>query len=963
MALDWGKLFNRFVVDAKEHIQSINKELLALEHDPKNQTALGSIFRSAHTIKGSARMIKMVNLSQLAHAMESVFGAMRDEKITLDEEVSDLLFTALDQLEDRLNAASEKGEGMEPDQALLDQLEQAALGQSIETKAAPSPSQTTEASSPEPEAPPALPKKPGVDWDKLINRFTKEAVDQMAQVKNDLSQFNETPEKKELLTTMIRVTNKIKGSARMVKLVPLALLVQGIENIFDDLREEHFTFSESLFILLNRAITRIQEILKHPQPGQDAEEIDETLIQLLQQAGEGKLVDGAQIPTQGTTEKPPPLAPQDRIATPVIEKPQPPAKNPTEQTKKVAETPSGIARPVATIKRPQPKKAPPQPKPEKRKPKRIATAKDMPGKKGKSGGKSGEIIRMDAANLDDLIRISGRMVMFRSRMKQRLTELSETALFLRNHIQLPTNNRHLSLDPDRSIIEAEHDDYQESLQQLNERIDRMVSSAKEDLDMLDLVFMELQDKALKLRMLPLSSLFDSFPRLIRDASKALGKKVRLDILGRETELDRNIIEKLNDPLIHMIRNAVDHGIEKTEERVQVNKPPVGKIKLSAWPEGNSVWIKLEDDGRGIPIERLKEKALAKQVISSDELKRKSDAELVNLIFHPGMSTSAIITDFSGRGVGMDVVHKNIVEELSGSIEVFSKEGQGSTFLMRLPLTMATIRVLLFQTSTRNFAMASQAIREVHRLAASEVIEVVGRPAIRLREKVVPIIFLDETLGLEPSHRTGNLTILIISSGLEKLGIVVDTIVDEEVMVLKPFPYFFRNSNYFSGVLISGKNEIVLVLEASMLLQMAKKHQMKKKISKQEAAAEKKKAQEISLLVVDDSLNTRELEKDILEAHDFDVDIAVDGEDAWEKVFKKQYSLIVTDVEMPNMNGFALTEKLRQTNEYRDTPIIIVTSLDKEEDKQRGIEVGANAYIVKSAFDEFNLVDTVQSLLD
>ncbi|MEO5349352.1 MAG: response regulator [Magnetococcus sp. YQC-3] len=380
-------------------------------------------------------------------------------------------------------------------------------------------------------------------------------------------------------------------------------------------------------------------------------------------------------------------------------------------------------------------------------------------------------------------------------------------------------------------------------------------------------------------------------------------------------------------------------------------------------------IELRDDGGGIALERLQEAALQKGLVTSEMLAQQSRSEVIELIFHPGLSTHAVVTDLSGRGVGMDVVKKNIVESLQGSIRVESEEGRGTRFLMRLPLTLATVRVLMFRVSGLLFAMPSAGVVEVLQVGERDLIPVVGGQAVRLREQVVPVLGMEELLGITPSafapHPRRGRTLLIVANRQESRGLLCDALVDEEVVVLKPLPYFMRRHPFASGMIISGQNEMVLVLDGGLLwkqMQAMGRGGLADGVARSVAVSSAAGRVARHILVVDDSRNTREIEQTILQGAGYQVSVAENGEEGYEKATQQPFDLVVTDVEMPLLDGFSLTRKLRRHDGYRHTPIILVTSRDKEEDKRRGIEVGASAYIVKGAFDQTDLLDTVRNLL-
>jgi chemotaxis protein histidine kinase CheA len=409
----------------------------------------------------------------------------------------------------------------------------------------------------------------------------------------------------------------------------------------------------------------------------------------------------------------------------------------------------------------------------------------------------------------------------------------------------------------------------------------------------------------------------------------------------------------------MIRNSIDHGLENAEERAVSGKPLKGTIRLSAYYDSGCVTIALSDDGKGLAADRIREKALSKGLFDADTLARMSHSEICNLIFMPGFSTSPIITDLSGRGVGMDVVKRSIVDELKGSIHTETREGSGTTFLLRLPLNLAVFTLFLTTVSDKTCALPATSIVEILTVQQHDIIEIVNKRAIRLREQIIPVEKLAAILKLPQDGVQGKdeAVIVIIRNGEEKLGLIVDEILGREEMVVKPLPQHLQNLRMVSGVTIGEMNSIINVLHIPELFITA--HEITAPANRVAQAKDKLTR---TVLVADDSLNTREIEKSILEAYGYVVETAEDGQDAFEKTRDIMYDLVITDVEMPRMDGFSLTERLRDDDRYRNIPIVIVTSLEKESDKKRGITVGANAYIVKGAFDQSNLLETVRTLI-
>jgi chemotaxis protein histidine kinase CheA len=553
-----------------------------------------------------------------------------------------------------------------------------------------------------------------------------------------------------------------------------------------------------------------------------------------------------------------------------------------------------------------------------------------------------EYLRIHAGKMDDLVQLMGEMVSEHARFRKEILHLRDVE---RSAAQClgPSSGLRSGLDPE--VARA--------------ALHQAVRSVSDAVLMQDYRIVELQASILTMRMQPLSTVFEPLRRTVRDLAHEHGKEIEFLVEGGETELDRKIIERIGDPILHMIRNALDHGLEGPEERAAAGKPARGRLVLSAFYAGGSVTIMLQDDGRGIPVEKIREKALGKRMFDAEALSRMSRAELLNLIFLPGFSTSPIITDLSGRGVGMDVVRKNIVDDLRGAITIETEEGRGTTFLLRLPLNLAVFPLFLLAVGQKTCAIPATSIVEMLTIAPGEIIQIMDKRAVRLREQIIPVEDLALLLGLrEPAPAAASeVMIIIVQNGEEKLGLIVDDILGQDDMVVKPLPAHLKSLKLVTGVTLGAGNRVINVLHVPELLEMTRHLEER---SRPAPAAEERRG--ASILVVDDSLNTREIERGILEAYGYEVDVAEDGLAAIERTHSRLYDLVITDVEMPRLDGFSLTERLRADDRYRHVPIIIVTSRAKDEDRKRGIQVGADAYILKGAFDQSSLLGTVRNLI-
>jgi len=465
-----------------------------------------------------------------------------------------------------------------------------------------------------------------------------------------------------------------------------------------------------------------------------------------------------------------------------------------------------------------------------------------------------------------------------------------------------------------------------------------------------------------LRLIPVSDFLRSFPRLVRDLANELNKKVELEIKGAEVKIDKVVLEGLKDPLLHLIRNAIDHGIEAPAVRKRKGKSETGLISIEVSDEGNQILFTISDDGAGMDAKNILTTAENKHLITKSEVEQISEESVFDLIFQPGFSTKEVVTDISGRGVGLDIVKENI-NSLKGNVELKSEPDKGTVFYLRVPLTLTSERGLMVSCSGQVFAIPTSHVEKVLILNTEEIITVSASAAIVLDGHTIPLRSLSDILALKASaaHANHLRSIVVIKKGRYMVALAVDEIMGEKEIVIKPLHAPIINLMYAAGGTLAGNGQVIVVLDANDLIDSAMN--MKSSVSTivHNDEFEKPKSR-IQILVVDDSITTRTMEKNVLENKNYEVTLAVNGKEAWDILQKRKFSLLITDVSMPIMDGFTLTELVKKSDEFRDLPVIIVTSQDSAADKKRGIDVGANAYIVKNEFESDTLLKIVEQLV-
>jgi two-component system, chemotaxis family, sensor kinase CheA len=565
-------------------------------------------------------------------------------------------------------------------------------------------------------------------------------------------------------------------------------------------------------------------------------------------------------------------------------------------------------------------------------------------------------LRVPVEKLDGLTHLAAELVIQSLKASQRHVELRrlDTALG-----RLRDRAREARLAPAAAgSTGPEFGEYAEALEQLSRRLRQFCGEFSDDRVRLNLITEEFRQTVISLTMLPLLTVFDAFPRAARDLARQCDKEVEVTITGRETELDKKIIEQISDPLIHLVRNAIDHGIERPAERLRKVKPAAGQLLISAEQQGNRILISVRDDGRGIDPEELRAAAIRRALAPAADLERWSVPELLELVFQPGFSTRASTTDVSGRGVGMDVV-KNVVVRLGGAVRIQSEPDRGTTVILDLPLSLALLRVVLVETGDELFALPTASVRRLLHVRPDDITALQGGHVIDLAGETIPLTSLGVLLNGSASAVAPRQPVLVARAGEASFGLLVDAVHEEQELVFEELRHPLREHRTFAGAAILGNGDIVPILDVHALFELASRQPS---IQAGPPAERHAAARVGRVLVVEDSLVAGELQKSILVAAGYEVEIAHDGAEGYEMILQKPWDLVVADVDMPRMDGLQLTARLRADERFHNLPVVIVTARDSIEDRRRGFDVGADAYVLKREFDQSHLLDTVKRLI-
>jgi two-component system, chemotaxis family, sensor kinase CheA len=580
-------------------------------------------------------------------------------------------------------------------------------------------------------------------------------------------------------------------------------------------------------------------------------------------------------------------------------------------------------------------------------------------------------IRVEASKLDVLMRQAGELNIAKLRVARRTLDMEELLRLYEewsrdNSInysllkQFPSNSENLDLKQVNDFWKRN----ELRLEKLGNLVSEIKAAAYEDATSLESITNELESGIQNLRLLPLSTIFNLFPRMVRDLAKQQGKQVKLELEGGQTRVDKRIVEEMKDSLLHILRNAIDHGIETLQERESKGKSGRALLRLRGYQSGDNTVIEIIDDGRGLDVEAIKRTAVKRGVVSKEELAQMSVAQIQSLIFAPGFSTRTEVTELSGRGIGLDVVRTN-VERLKGNIQVESIPGKGCEFRLRLSANLATTDVLITEVTQIPYAVPLEFVEQMMLISRQEIFALEGSQTIAFNGQPVSVVWLADILELSVNAPSSPKAVnsaakiipcIMLKIGTERLGLLVDELRDRIEIVLKPQSKLLKRIRNISGATILGDGRVCMVVNPQDFLNSIRQGKGAIATKTTETKTNYK------LLLVEDSIIIRTQMKRLLEGAGYDVTIAVDGLEGFKKLKSGHFDAVVSDVEMPNMSGLQLTAKIRQFSEYQELPIILVTTLASDEDKRRGVDAGANAYLTKGDFDQKILIETLNRLI-
>ena len=959
-----AEVLSYFAPEADEYLQTLDVLTNRLKENPGDPETIQSLYRTAHTLKGSAHTIGFKVIGDIAHPVEACMIAVRDGKIAVSSAMLSTIGDAVDLIRLLMKRDDAKVDQLRHDvPGVTHTLQQIQEGRPVGAPApaaapsqapAPAPAKVATAVLEPPSEPPSSAAAAGPSLTdeylmpqldpEVLSYFAPEAQEYLESLEAQLLRLEKEPQNPDLINQLFRTAHTLKGSAYTVGFQSIGDLTHYIEDFMGAVREGRVKVQPGHTDVLLRSVDVVRLLMRR----------DPTLTGTVRQRFAAAMKGLKQLEQTSTVVET--VAKAAPVEAPVA-----------------ASTPE----PVVEAK-PQAEADP------------AAKAKD-------TTGEDREVIRVSRDRLERLLNLVGELVIGRGRLEQRLRvleQLSQQVLACRVRLidsvrsfeekhtfTLPTTTggttETVKAGSAAAAFQGVHDfgslefdkyddfnilarrisevtaDISESMTQLSGSIRR----SHEDMSQLQQLTLGMRDEIARARMVPIGTPFTRFRRATREMARATGKEVSLVTSGEHTEVDTGVVERLVDPLVHLVRNAVYHGIEPAALRVSKGKPATGTIYLHASHRGNAVLIEVEDDGAGLDIEKIRAKAVERGLVRSDIAKNMPEAEAIKFIFLPGFSTADQVGDQAGRGVGMDVV-KRVIESMNGHIDVESVRGVGTKFTLHLPLTLLIATALMVRCGEERYGIPLPSVREVTMLTAGSLQQMGERSMLHTGDEAIDVQPLQQLMYRNGSARVEvGKPVVIVRTGTGPIGLAVDELLGRQEIVIKPIGSLKSlERSSFGGATIDPEGRVVLVLDPARLVSGGEKSVAPLEASSEIgmgaatdtpfAEVQDQPAVEQKILLIDDSLSIRKFVGRMLETAGYEVDTAVDGEEGLRKASAKNYRLILTDLEMPKLNGYEVIQALRSRSQTQQTPIIVMTTRAGDKHRQMALNVGASSYIAK-----------------
>ena len=1005
-----NEILNIFQQESMEIISSMDGKLLMLEKDGANNEIAMQLFRDAHSLKGSARMLGFEDIQNLAHKIEDIISLVKEEKLTMTSNIADTISECLEFISSLINKpVSQKEEYKSPEiQIYIEKLQTIINNyENYETQ--------------------------NRSIDENVNPAKKEFLEKFEKVEDilvDILFVISSVRKSKNFEKIFEIEGSIRTFESLIKTIDSNIaasfenFAQNILNALDKFKmsdNKEFSFLEvnNCVIALIEAVSKYAD--KERISRKDYYEVVEEKLKEQQKLPEIKEISLPKNEKADEILERLPLLELnpdflnevfDLVGDLISNENDKQIKNAYKNVKEILEIfkekniPTthditlGIKEILNAIKSNNPLQikdalikadviktmAKFQYKDKSEKSEKTTNAGELTQKEILNTITNTEIktLRVDSAKLDNLVGQIGELIVSKIKTNEQLSlakkisnDLSDwqknfikmgyyIKYFDKKYLSNPINEE---VQDYRKIVAynkqlcALSEQHQEKIASLIKEMSNLFKQLQESETKLNSTATEIEAMVKNMRILPLSTIFQLFPRMVHNIARDKNKKIDLIIEGADITADKTIIEEIKIPLIHIIRNSIDHGIEDVETRKALNKNPVGKIEINASYKDNRVIIDVKDDGRGLDIEKIKAKALEKKLLTEDELNAISNEELTNLIFYPGFSTEDFVTELSGRGLGLDIVNTKI-SQMNGRVDIFSELNKGTVVRIILPATVATKKVFVIEEQTQLYAIETSVIKTIARINFDEIFEKDNRSYYIYNGSAVPIYTLSQILNFENVPReTNKYTLLIIETDNTIFGIIVEKLIsDQEIVHKKLAPPLFK-VKHISGITTLANGEACLILNTSDIISTINSKKLRSKIITKNGIIKTQDNFKYKILIVDDSHTTRILQKNILSNYGYNVSTATDSIRALEKVRQVKYDLVITDVQMPEMNGFEFIMELRKISGYENIPVIVVSSEPKEKYSKEAEEAKIKTYIQKNLFKQEELIAEIESILN
>ena len=963
-----------FLQEASEHLQYLREYVSVLQEIEPRREDLERLYIAAHTLSGTSASYGFPRFSEVAGKLAHVFQYSLNATLgdDLHGPLTEFLSDGISLLETDLLEISDTGnENVEDISAFKDRYRFAFPVEPVPLNFDQRPSAVASSVEELPQSAltgsyfDALPSDDEVGPE-ILEFFQPEAEEHLQVVSDCLISLegNNNPEE---INRLFRAIHTVKGSAAQVGLRRLGAIAHRVEDLIGRLRDGEIDPSPAVVDLCLESVDVLKKSL-HRQ-WTDESEMRASVDSLLNRIAEFAPLDSEEAPAEAPSAGEPEFAGHTEIAPPT-------------QSRKVIKQP---ASPAASSKS----------------------------------------VRIALERLDRMMNTVGELVINRTRMVGRVSELEklvDTLSFSKERLQGKVNefqekyefNRisssrataswnaatapkrlasaaagEASFFDDFSELEMDrYDDFNilsrsmaEISADVNEvltQLEGYISRVEGDIDEFTKLAHHLQDEFTAARMVPIGTLYSRLSRAVRDAAQSAGKQVDLDFVGNETELDNNIIQQISDPLVHLVRNSVAHGIERSDARLSAGKPEAGKVSLRAYHRGNHIYIEVEDDGGGIDYQRVKQSAAERGLVSAETAERLTERDLREMLFHPGFSTAPAKTELAGRGVGLDVVRANL-NALNGDVEIESTRGQGTRFTLKVPLTLIISPALFVRCGGVSFALPLAVVEEIRRIRADEIEDVGGKLLTKVRDIVTEVIRLDSYLGLPPLEPVnGYFRMVVANTGNRQIGLVVEEVLGKDEIVIKNLGEYLRRVKLFPGTTIAPDGSLILLIDLNRMVATEPNERRTLQASASAARVFAPGSEAVArgtiptdaidrvehervIVVADDSISVRKFVGRMLEKNGYRVKLAADGLEAAELVAQHGCHLVITDLEMPRMTGYELMVQLRQSPTTRRIPVMVVTSRAGAKHRDRAIKEGAAAFLTKPV-QEDQLIAAVEQLM-